>query len=549
MSKYEITTDKGTYEIETSESKPTLGERFSTPDIVESIGKFIFPAALAASNLGVKKPIEAASRAIIDAPAMFGSHFINQLGLGYPELVNKETNAFGGNIFGRESPEENIGGLISRRPVVGTVAALGGVMGGLKNPIFKAMRVTPVSSMIRKTITGGLTGMTFAPTKLESPKQVITEQLTKGAFGALLPPAFAVGSKTLGKAGDMVKRVGDEILNTTLGQRLADYGRKVGFENIPKYFTETVPREIVKKMTDFFPNATKAVGSRIDRIINSKKYSNVSIDIWELQGTAKKMANQIDDFDISTAEKNILKNLTTKLTSTGETPQKPLTGKQIESAMRKRWMSLPKLWNLRKDVDKVIYQKTWNKPEALDYLRQFRALLNNPIRGAGDDIAKNFDRYSFIKSIEDELGSNFIAIQDLSKNNLYSKKIAQFIESQFSSKDLPQREVIEMLKDIEMNLKPDEKVIDYMMNYAAANQLGEPIRGFPGVINKILDYILGGKRGVADKAAGIQKVQQFIGEGKEKFIGGANRILTDYMNTPVFKNPPNIKGQGGFAQF
>ena len=85
MSKYEITTDKGTYEIETSESKPTLGERFR-----ESVN---FPS-----------PIESAGSALIDAPAMFGSHFINQLGLGYPELLDKSVND-AGNIFGRKTPD------------------------------------------------------------------------------------------------------------------------------------------------------------------------------------------------------------------------------------------------------------------------------------------------------------------------------------------------------------------------------------------------------------------------------------------------------------
>ena len=549
MSVYEITTDKGTYQVETAPPpNPTLGERFKTPSMVEAIGQ-LSPAAFVAKRfLGVEKPIESAGSAIIDAPAFYASHFANQFGLGYPELFDKSINS-AANIFGRQTSDENIGGLISRRPVVGSIAALGGVMGGLKNPIFQAMKITPASRMLLKSGAGALTGATFAPSKLESPGQVAQEQLTKGAFGALLPPAFAVSGKVAGKIGDMVKRVGDEILNTTLGQRLAEHGKKVGFQNIPKYFTETVPREIVQKLTNFFPNATNVVGSKIDKIINSKKYADVAIDTWELQDTTRKMVSQIDDFDISTAEKNILKGLTDKLMLIGKPLEKMMTQKQIGSSLGSRWMSLPKLWELRKDVDKVIYQKTWNKPEAIDFLKQFRSVLNNPIRNAGDDVAKNFDRYSFIKSVEDELGGNFISLQDLSKNNIYSKKIAQFIEGQFSSKELPQREVIEILKDVERSLKPDDKVIDEMMNYAAANQLGEPIRGFPGVINKVLDYVLGGRRGVADKAAAIQKATKFIGEGKEKFIGGANRILTDYMETPLFKNPPSLQNEGGFAQF
>ena len=224
---------------------------------------------------------------------------------------------------------------------------LGGA-GRVAGKVFTGMKGIAEKGILGKVARGAATGATF---EAVTAKPNLDEYGKDVGIGALTGGVLPIVGKAVNKTTGLIKRIGDEILNTTLGLRLSEYGRKVGFENIPKYLTETVPRDIVQKLTNFFPNATKTVGSKIDSIINSKKYSNFRIDIFELQDTSKKMELSIDDFDISTAEKKILKGLVQKLTSIGETSSnKPLTQQQIVSSMKQRWMSLPKLWNLRKEL-------------------------------------------------------------------------------------------------------------------------------------------------------------------------------------------------------
>lgn len=383
-----------------------------------------------------------------------------------------------------------------------------------------------------RTLKSGVEGATgFVASDVDPSK--LKENIQQGfVIGA----AFPLAGASLKQVGNVSNQIGDYILNSTLGKTLADYGRTSGFDKIPKYFTEDIPRNIVIKLNDLFPKASKNAGEKISRLINSK-YGDTTFDVDGLKDQVKKIlpsGTTLDDLDISGADKKLLQGLTDKILKLGVRDE-GLSQAQITKAFSElREISLPKLWSLRQELDRMSRARSITKPDAIDYISKLRSVMNTPIREAGKDIQKVFDRYSFIKGAEDEIGTAFFALKDKSAKNIYSKDIEKFINQITFGDGKKRTEVISMLKDVEKNLTSGDKVIDEVVNYAAAQELARPIKGAGGYIGSVLNFLLGGKKGIAEKASGIEKFKGQVG-GTFKPLGiELERLYRNPSESAVF---------------
>src|SRR3990172_7321045 len=82
------------------------------------------------NKMNLPAPIESAISAAIDFPVLTSAHFANQLALDYPRRLTEKLAPEAVDIFGNK-PNENVLGLMRRRPVVGTASALAGMAGGI----------------------------------------------------------------------------------------------------------------------------------------------------------------------------------------------------------------------------------------------------------------------------------------------------------------------------------------------------------------------------------------------------------------------------------
>jgi len=319
------------------------------------------------------------------------------------------------------------------------------------------------------------------------------------ATGALYPQEDFTNIKERGKtaltsgalhlAGGLIKKGGKALLDGTLGKRVADYGKEKGFKEIlnKEYETEVIPRKIVEKTDKFFPRAKAVTGLKVNQAVNAPTVKNKTVSLTNIKKQVLDLPHKgvgLDDLEITGYDKKLITKMRDKLLS--------IEGDEI---------TIPELWKFRRDIDKLASSKSWSKPEAREYLDAFRRLLNDPIRNSDKSVAQAFDRYSFIMTAKDELSRHFEAVKDKSTGQIYGQKISDFINSFFSGK--PKWEQVRKLKNVEQYLKPTEKVIDEMLNYGAAQDLGKGI-GLPGW-QKVLGALLGGRRFVAKTASKAQQ--------------------------------------------
>lgn len=192
-----------------------------------------------------------------------------------------------------------------------------------------------------------------------------------------------------------VSKIGQGLLRTFIPRTVAERGIKGGFKSLlqPEYYEEGLPKTFSNRLYEFFGKATNKFGQVIDDILDSPIYRKTKINLAGIKNTIKTSlqslgidsVQDIDKLDISSRDKGILMREMRNVLN-----------------MTKKNATPKNLWNTRRNLDKVIYGKSW-KPEAQEVLDKLRMPLNSPLRGLGTDVAKAFDDYSVLMNKSDIL--------------------------------------------------------------------------------------------------------------------------------------------------
>jgi len=345
------------------------------------------------------------------------------------------------------------------------------------------MLLNPVTAL-PKTITG---------LSKEEGQRIAKKTLTAGTVEAVLAPV-GIGLNWAGKG----------ILRGLLGARVAERGFERGFKKIldPEFYQNRVPKMIAEKTSKFFNRLSNVTGSQIDDLI-TKQYKNTTVATGDLkagltklipEGTKyKNVYSYIDDLATkSEVEKTILKNETSKILSMGGASRKIST-----------------IWEQRKKLDKLINSKNWSD-DGIDYLNGLRRILNDPIKSSGDDVAKAFNKYRFVKEGEYDLGKNFAAVKS-PEGEIYASPTERFAAEIMSTK---KDDLIRRLKDLDSLANAPDKVIDNFLDYAASEALDKKIG--MGVFQETLVGMLGGRKSIAGVGRFAQ--EPFIRMGGKEFI-------------------------------
>ena len=179
------------------------------------------------------------------------AHFANQFLLDYPRRITEK--------FGYEYPSE------TDNPVAGIAAKTAGVIGGIKNPIVKALGGGIGAKLGKNMLAGAVTGAAYSPSKFESPGQVIGEQVQKSIVGAALPlagKAIKPALNVIPKATRFISKNIGGITDATV-ETIKRLGPKRVFEPIKAnadYISQNLAPRVYKQLKsviDFADNAYK----------------------------------------------------------------------------------------------------------------------------------------------------------------------------------------------------------------------------------------------------------------------------------------------------
>lgn len=369
----------------------------------------------------------------------------------------------------------------------------GGIMGGfVGHPYLGAIAGATLGRGIGKKIQEA-----FTPEE-EKPWEFLKEMGKAAAVETALAPVGWGLTKTL-------SFLGRRILSSLLTPRVAERGFERGWRSIlkPEYFKERVPQQIAKKTDQFFDKLTRTTGEQIEALLESPLYKKILVQVGNLKEEVKNLLPKginVTDLSTSPVEQKLLTQATEGITK-----------------MRGGVRSLPTLWKQRVKLDKLINSRSWSE-DAYNYMNRLRAVLNNPIRNAGKEIAEAFDKYHFVKEAEYDLGKTFMGIKG-PKGEIYSPKLESFLANLLgTTKD----EQIRRLKDLDALLNTNDKVINELLDYATAESLQKEVMGM-GLFQRLLTGLAGGRKALARMG---YIAQHPATQATKKIIGRTIPVLT-----------------------
>lgn len=292
--------------------------------------------------------------------------------------------------------------------------------------------------------------------------------------------AFVTGSieTIMSPLATFIGRTGQSMfkgaMQGILGKEVANRGFVSGFKNIlnPKYYQGRVPKEIAVKMSKWFEKLTtstgKSVQSAIENVPQEKRNIPVENITMKISGLFPEGVT-IDNLDAPKGQIKTLKNETLKILNFLEKSKETKTDT----------VDVGDLWEVRKSLDSKINNFSWN-PASKKYLYKLRGTLNDEIRNSSEEVAASFGRYSFVKNAEDELGDKF-SIEVLN-NETYATQPEKFFQSLLKT---DKSELTRKLKDLDGILNADDKVIDEVLDLAAAEQVEKGPDATGGLISKV----------------------------------------------------------------
>lgn len=341
-----------------------------------------------------------------------------------------------------------------------------GVIQFLDNPLKATARF-----LSDPTITGTSKGIVEQMTPEQ--RRLFGQEMQKTAVTEAVIAPISVAS------GGVLKSFGNNFLKEVLGREVAERGTEKGFKKILDVPTDKVPVKVITKVHNWIGKLLDVTGKGVQEAV--EKESDTFIPTSGLLKQVQEINPPgvgIKDFDISNAQK---KNLSKAVRIAIDLPENA---------------SVPQIWEARKAIDKIRYNNSF-KQEGLNYLNKLRSILNEPIKGASDDIATSFGRYNTVRNAQTTIGKNFDSLEV--EGLPFNVKLEKFSKSLFNGNN---DELKGFLKEVDNFLPLEDRAIEDMLDIGAAEALDGPVPG--GFFTRLLVGSLGGKRAIAQGARVIK---------------------------------------------
>jgi len=311
---------------------------------------------------------------------------------------------------------------------------------------------------------------------------------TEAIFGLI----GGVGGHLLSRGGVKVE---EGLLKKRVAQRIQERGPRTILD--PKFQKGRVPKQIALKTNKFFDKVIRVSGKQVDDAINAPNVKNKALDYnsirREIQEALKGV--QIADFEGS---KQQIRNLDRII--------------KLVEGRASRTITPPELWAIRKKIDKIRYSNSF-KEEGQALIAKIRSAVNKPLQNLDDDVVRiKFQNYNTVRRSEEELGKTFdVQIFD---EDTFAEKLEVFAKNLLEpGKD----DRIRKLKALDGLLKADDKVIDELLDLAAAESLDQPA-GFAGLLGRLVFEFVGGKKTVIGTGKNLRSIpfrraKESIGRG------------------------------------
>jgi len=401
-----------------------------------------------------------------------------------------------------------IGGLqnlATKAPEAGQFA--GSVVGGLggarigkpiRGQVFGATAGRAIGRLVESAARGEV-GQLFTAEKKEVGKELLATAGTEAGVALL-------GRGLIG--------AGEGALKALLGDKVVERGLKVGFKKLldPKNFQGRFPKEVAMKTNQFFTKLNNATGKSVSREVLKRKNRFISVKPIQEQ------ANQL----LKDQGADTVQDLGSAVTSKAQL-KKVEAAKNLIDRMKQDKVSVVSLWKTRKELDKIRFGSRFD-PDVERYLDGLRATLNDPIKSTHPDVAKAFGRYSAVKELEKDLGGKFRAT--LIDDEIFTPDTERFAANLLgSSKD----EQIRVLQKLDSFLSASDKVVEDLLDVAAAESIEKPIQFVGSVGSRLATGAVGGRKAVAQIGAASQTpvaeiMRQLLGSGTS--LGGTETIIS-----------------------
>lgn len=352
-------------------------------------------------------------------------------------------NAYEGKIISKKTFEKQI--------FPQKVAGTGQFLGGLGGSVIGGFAGHPyIGGVIGGTIGRGLGRIVAEPRVLFNPlarKKFGQELLTTAGIETATAP-LAIGGVKLGRG----------IVKTFIPKPVAERGLKEGFKKLlnPEFYKEHLPSGLVDRVSKMFNMAQNKYGELVENTIKQPYYQKMRINLSNLKDNIWSSLKTLGIDDVPSIDK--LDTLSTR--------DREVLKQQVRNVLNlTKENAIPEnLWATRKELDRVIYAKSW-KDEALEIFNALRKSLNEPLRNLGGDIAKAFDEYSFVMQSKEVLGrTTEKIIQRKATKETFSQSIENFIKTLMSSEKSETRRLL---------LNIDPQLANEMFDVASAKVLGK----------------------------------------------------------------------------
>ena len=352
-------------------------------------------------------------------------------------------SAYEGELISRKT--------LGKREFPARVAGVGQFAGGLGGAV--------LGGLLGHPFIGGAIGGTVgrAAGRIVAQPKVLFNPLLRKKFGQELLTTAGVEAATAPiSAGGM--KLGRGLIKTFIPKTVAERGIKEGFKKLlnPEFYKEHLPTGFVERVSNIFNKATNKYGELVENTIKQPYYQKKRINLGTLKDTTRIFLKGLGIDDVPSIDK----------IDTLSQRDREIIKTQIRNVLNltKENVIPENLWTTRRELDKVIYNKSW-KPEALEILNGLRKQLNAPLRNLGTDVAKAFDEYSFIMQSKDALGKN---TEDIIRRRATKEIFSQDIENFTKTLMMPEKsETRRLLTSI------DPELANEMFDVASAKVLGK----------------------------------------------------------------------------
>ena len=325
---------------------------------------------------------------------------------------------------------------------------------------------------------------------VSSDKEKALQTIKNAAVASGSDLTFGVAGALAGKTLSFInKGISRGLFGKEVADRLMARPEQV-FSKLKGGFEDTA-----KKSKYFFDNLSKKVGGEVELAImnNSKNYKQIDDVVKNILDNTDNGA-AVQFLDIPKSQKSKISNIINDVIEN--------KGKQVNAET---------VWNLRKNVDKVIKRMSPTS-EGRQMLYGIRSELANKLKTFSSDISQKFADYSFVQEADETIGRYLKGIKT-PKGEVISPRLEQFTKTLLKS---DKTETINLLEQINSMAGKDMQIAEDILDIAASEGIARDIGG--GVLSRIALQTLGGSQNIA-------KFLSLPNSEKARIIGNIQKSL------------------------